>query len=62
MGRTGTTADSGGCEGGLFTIPSLPTRTDIDSIVGGAREGPSINNDNNLPIFSVLRMTEGGCE
>ena len=43
MGKTETMAYSGVREGDLVTTPSLPTRTYIDSKVGGARGVPGIN-------------------
>ena len=42
-GRTETTVESWVHEGDLVTTPSLPTRTDIDSKVGGVRGIPGIN-------------------
>ena len=40
MGSTETTAESGVRGGDLVTISSLPTRTDRDSVVGGAQGVP----------------------
>ena len=40
---TETTAESGVCEGDLVTTPFLPTRTDRDSRVRGARGGTGHN-------------------